>query len=173
MAKLYSTPGVYIEEKNAFTNSVVPVATAIPCFIGFTEKATRDHQSLSEKLFRISSFDEYNRYFGGPPLITYNVTLDPAAKDPIKVTPDAATQFYLYYSLKLYFNNGGRDCYIYSAGNYLKEKVYEQNGCWDGGKCFEITAQRTGTNYDCNPRTDIRLKNLKIITHFSSWLYLM
>ena len=48
MAKLYSTPGVYIEEKSAFTNSVVPVATAIPCFIGFTEKATRDHQSLTQ-----------------------------------------------------------------------------------------------------------------------------
>lgn len=30
------TPGVYIIEKNAFPNSVVEVATAIPAFIGHT-----------------------------------------------------------------------------------------------------------------------------------------
>jgi phage tail sheath protein FI len=33
------TPGVYIVEKNAFPNSVVEVPTAIPAFIGITEKA--------------------------------------------------------------------------------------------------------------------------------------
>ena len=117
MAKLYSTPGVYIEEKSAFTNSVVPVATAIPCFIGFTEKATRDHQSLTKQLVKIASFDEYIKYFGGKPLIKYDATFnDP--NDPIKVVPFKASQLYLYYSLKLYFNNGGGDCYIYSCGGY-------------------------------------------------------
>jgi predicted ribosomally synthesized peptide with nif11-like leader len=30
------TPGVYINEINAFPNSVVPVATAIPEFVGYT-----------------------------------------------------------------------------------------------------------------------------------------
>ena len=35
------TPGVYIVEKNAFPNSVVEVATAVPAFIGYTEKATK------------------------------------------------------------------------------------------------------------------------------------
>ena len=33
------TPGVYIVEKSAFPNSVVEVATAVPAFIGYTEKA--------------------------------------------------------------------------------------------------------------------------------------
>jgi len=33
------TPGVYIVEKSAFPNSVVEAATAIPAFIGITEKA--------------------------------------------------------------------------------------------------------------------------------------
>lgn len=35
----YKTPGVYIKEKNAFGNSVVEAETAIPVFIGLTEKA--------------------------------------------------------------------------------------------------------------------------------------
>lgn len=35
----YKTPGVYIKEKNAFGNSIVEAETAIPVFIGRTEKA--------------------------------------------------------------------------------------------------------------------------------------
>lgn len=115
MAKIYSTPGVYIEEKNAFSNSVVPVETAIPCFIGFTEIAKQNDQN---KLVKITSFLEFIEYFGGPPLVMYQVDFDSETDDSIVVTPDPATQFYLYYSLKLYFNNGGGDCYIYSAGLY-------------------------------------------------------
>lgn len=113
--------GVYIEEKNAFTNSVVAVPTAVPCFIGFTEKATRNHEPLTNQLVRIASFDEFNRYFGGAPKIKYDV----AFKDNIlgNITPYAATQFYLYYSLKLYFNNGGGDCYIFSVGSYGPKKL--------------------------------------------------
>lgn len=34
----YKTPGVYIKEKNTFGNSVVVAETAIPVFIGLTEK---------------------------------------------------------------------------------------------------------------------------------------
>ena len=39
MPTSYKTPGVYLVEKNAFPSSVVEVATAIPMFIGYTEKA--------------------------------------------------------------------------------------------------------------------------------------
>ena len=35
----FSTPGVYVIEKSLFPPSVAPVATAIPAFIGYTEKA--------------------------------------------------------------------------------------------------------------------------------------
>ena len=40
MAATYKTPGVYVEEIPKFPPSVAPVATAIPAFIGYTEKAT-------------------------------------------------------------------------------------------------------------------------------------
>lgn len=39
MARVLATPGVYIDEKSAFPNSAVPVPTAVPVFIGYTEKA--------------------------------------------------------------------------------------------------------------------------------------
>ena len=42
----YKTPGVYIVEKNAFPNSVVEVATAVPAFIGYTEKASNKGKPL-------------------------------------------------------------------------------------------------------------------------------
>ena len=35
----YKTPGVYVEEISLFPPSVAEVETAIPAFIGYTEKA--------------------------------------------------------------------------------------------------------------------------------------
>ena len=42
-----NTPGVYIDELNAFPNSVVPVATAVPAFIGYTPTAAYHHEADS------------------------------------------------------------------------------------------------------------------------------
>ena len=39
MATTYKTPGVYVEEISIFPPSVAQVETAIPAFIGYTEKA--------------------------------------------------------------------------------------------------------------------------------------
>lgn len=50
----YKTPGVYIKEKNAFGNFVVEAETAIPVFIGLTEKAQNGTESLKNKPVRIS-----------------------------------------------------------------------------------------------------------------------
>ena len=58
------TPGVYIEEKNAFPSSAVAVGTAIPVFIGYTEKATRAGKSLLHQATKIASFAEYVEIFG-------------------------------------------------------------------------------------------------------------
>ena len=58
------TPGVYIVEKNAFPNSVVEVATAVPAFIGYTERADNKGKSLKNKPWRISSMAEFHQYFG-------------------------------------------------------------------------------------------------------------
>ncbi len=124
MATVLATPGVYIEEKNAFTNSVVPVPTAIPCFIGFTEKATRDHKSLLNQIVKIASFDEYTRYFGGASKVKYTVAFDVADKPPIDLAVDNSegqTQYFMYNAMRLYYNNGGGDCYVISVGTYNNE----------------------------------------------------
>lgn len=65
MPTTLKTPGVYIEEKDAFGNSVVAVETAVPVFIGYTQNAQRNGKSLVGTPFKISSLKEYNDYFGG------------------------------------------------------------------------------------------------------------
>lgn len=64
MPTSYKTPGVYIQEENAFPNSAVAVETAVPVFIGYTEKALRNGKSLVRKPTRINSFAEYVEIFG-------------------------------------------------------------------------------------------------------------
>lgn len=60
----YKTPGVYVEEVSKLPPSVA-VETAIPVFIGHTEKADDVIPGdLNLKPKRISSLAEYERYFG-------------------------------------------------------------------------------------------------------------
>ncbi|MEM7104645.1 MAG: phage tail sheath C-terminal domain-containing protein [Bacteroidota bacterium] len=114
--KVYSTPGVYIEEKSAFPNTVVAVATAVPAFIGFTEKAIRGRKSLLNVPTRITSLAEYVSFFGGPPHTTFTVTPDEGTL--YKVEMDKETQFNMYRSIRLFYANGGGPCYIVSVGDY-------------------------------------------------------
>ena len=91
MAKVYATPGVYIEEKSAFPNSAVTVATAVPAFIGYTEIATRNNKPLTGIPTRISSFGEYLNYFGGSYTTQYTLNY-PAADAPFAVAADVPVQ---------------------------------------------------------------------------------
>lgn len=68
------TPGVYIVEKNAFPNSVVEAATAVPAFIGYTEKAKNGSKPLTNVPFKISSLAEFEQYFGGAPKPKFTIS---------------------------------------------------------------------------------------------------
>ena len=116
MGKVLATPGVYIEEKSAFSSSVVPVATAIPAFVGYTERATRGTKSLLNLPTRITSMAEYEELFGGPPNTMFTISADPKAG--YKLSADSGTRFLLHSSLRFYFSNGGGACYIVSIGDY-------------------------------------------------------
>jgi len=105
-------PGVYIEEVPAFPNAVVQVATSVPAFIGYTERAQNGAIDLSNVPFRISSMAEYEALFGGPPRL--RVVQDP--NDTTKLV--ATNRFLMHASMKLFFNNGGGYCYIVSVGDY-------------------------------------------------------
>lgn len=85
----YKTPGVYIVEQDAFPNSVVEVETAVPAFIGYTQKASNKGASLANKPWRITSMAQYLDYFGGGPEFEFYVsdvetTLNTAVADATK-----------------------------------------------------------------------------------------
>jgi len=132
MAGQEKTPGVYIREINAFPNSVVEVETAVPAFIGYTEKAMRGKKSLKDIPQRITSLAEYDQYFGGPPTTQFTFTA-PGANGEAFTLASASGRFYLYYGMRLFFDNGGGPCYIVSVGSYAdsidKDAILgEQNG---------------------------------------------
>ncbi len=114
MSKQYATPGVYIEEKNAFSNSVVAVGTAIPAFIGYTEKAQAGKRSLTNQPLRITSLVEYFSFFGGAPKTTFTVGADGG------LVADASSNYLMFRSLQLFYANGGGTAYIVSVGSYGK-----------------------------------------------------
>lgn len=117
MAKQYATPGVYIEEKSAFSNSVVSVATAVPAFIGYTAKAIAGRRDITNTPMRITSMVEYLSYFGGAPTTTYTLESD---GDNYGLSADEGSNYLMFRSLQLFFANGGGACYIVSVGSYGK-----------------------------------------------------
>ena len=107
------TPGVYINEIDAFPPSVAQVATAIPAFVGFTEDAT-----LFNVPTRISSLLEFEENFGGAPIPTSIVVELDANNIPTDNCSVTESVYELYHSMLLYFANGGGDCYIVTVGDY-------------------------------------------------------
>jgi len=125
MAENLKTPGVYIVEKDTGANAVVQVSTAVPAFIGFTEKAEINGKSFHMKPVQISSLSEYELFFGGSPTPIYTIKeVQGGNQDLVMngksyvIEQSQNSTFYLYNSLKLFFDNGGADCYIVSIGQY-------------------------------------------------------
>ncbi|QXE88239.1 phage tail sheath subtilisin-like domain-containing protein [Geomonas nitrogeniifigens] len=128
MATLYKTPGVYIEEIPKFPPSVAPVETAIPAFIGYTERADDvTPGDLTLKPTRISSLVEYEKYFGGAQkeqdinvdvqeTQVNGVTTD--LKATASLTEAARSKHVMYYAMQMFFANGGGPCYIVSVAPY-------------------------------------------------------
>lgn len=86
----YKTPGVYIKEKNAFGNSVVEAETAIPAFIGITEKAVNGTESLLGKPWKITSMTEFTTYFGGAPSPEFSISIADKTKNQDTSTDDTS-----------------------------------------------------------------------------------
>ncbi|KHK57318.1 hypothetical protein PI87_08850 [Ralstonia sp. A12] len=109
----YKTPGVYIPEPTAGETSVVPVPTAVPAFLGYTEKAV-----ATGELVRAASMADYEAQFGGPPPLafTYADLADLSNGGYVLQYPH---RFVLHASLQLYFANGGVPCFVMSVGSYV------------------------------------------------------
>lgn len=127
MPEILKTPGVYISEKDSGSNNVVQVPTAVPVFIGYSEKAEINGKSFSGKPVHITCFSDYENFFGIAPKPVFSIkefsgkeslySLKINNKSYILEQNDN-TNFMMYYSIKLFFDNGGADCYVISIGQY-------------------------------------------------------
>lgn len=134
----YKTPDVYVEEISLFPPSVAQVETAIPAFIGYTAKAT---EYASDDLLnvpkRIGSMLEFELYFGGAPAIDVG-TLELNAQNQVSLLT-LEDQYYLYESMRLFFSNGGGDCYIVAVGKY-GQTIQNGNGTTTPGFLLGLEA---------------------------------
>ncbi len=113
----YKTPGVYVEEISTLPPSVAEVSTAVPAFFGYTE--------AGKKVARINTLLDYETTFGkaNPAKFTVQTSenADTGLAEVASVTRDTSggeADYLMYYSLSLYFKNGGGSCYIVSVGSY-------------------------------------------------------
>ncbi|HAA14264.1 MAG TPA: phage tail protein [Cytophagales bacterium] len=113
----YKTPDVYVEEISKLPASVAQVETAIPAFIGYTERNTFAGKSYENKPTKITSLVEFEEIYGGAPPIAPTVTLN-SVTNAVEEVDLGSNTFYLYDSLRLFFDNGGGKCYIVSVGTY-------------------------------------------------------
>ncbi|MBP6825629.1 MAG: phage tail sheath subtilisin-like domain-containing protein [Saprospiraceae bacterium] len=140
MSGIYKTPGVYVEEIPKFPPSIAPVETAIPAFIGYTEKAIKNGQDITGKPTRIESIVEYETIFGGAPPQDVTVYLD---SDNNFARAETDNSFYLYDSLRMFYANGGGNCYIVSAGGYASSSGILQTEIEKGIKALELEDEPT------------------------------
>ena len=122
------TPGVIIVEKNPFPKSVEEVPTAVPAFIGYTAIAADGKASLINQPFKITSLSDYVKYFGEGPLTSFNLAVVKGGDgEPSEVfaQDDASyglslvsTNYLMWNSIRLFYQNGGSDCYVVSVGGY-------------------------------------------------------
>ena len=121
-----STPGVYVQEISTFPPSVAEVETAIPAFIGYTEKA--DQSAAGDLVMvpnKITCLSDFEYFYGGPPTetddsITINVKDHGSNNYDITFgyTDAKRSNYNLYYSIQHFYANGGGTCYIVSVKTY-------------------------------------------------------
>ena len=123
------TPDVYIEEISVFPPSVAEVETAIPAFIGYTEKATEDvdndlilRPTKIYLVYGVSSSTSAGRKRRNSPV---TATADGGEALRCRRTERRASplSFLLYFAVKMFFDNGGGKCYIVSVGATRRRRV--------------------------------------------------
>jgi phage tail sheath protein FI len=76
---------------------------------------------LKDKPTRITSMLDYAKYFGGAPEVSVTQVDIDNSNNFQQAT--MSTKFYMYDSLRLFYANGGGDCYITSVGIYSEGSV--------------------------------------------------
>ncbi|WP_315833149.1 phage tail sheath family protein [Bradyrhizobium prioriisuperbiae] len=150
-----TTPGVYVTEFSAFPNSIPGVATAIPAFIGYTEKCEVSGKPAFFTPFLINSLADYKAIFGD----AFNSVYDMSETDPDKnaVTADNCdfsadiwdatsskyvTKYYVYTREKALFSpmtadiDLGKKAGLPTYNLYDCLRMFYANG---GGTCYVVS----------------------------------
>lgn len=129
------TPGVYVTEAEAFPPTVVGVETAIPAFIGYTQKAEINGNAVYNQPVKIGSLADFVAVFGAGFKPAYRIEDAPAnaaetgdydfkVPDPnatiryFVLTQTGVSGFNLHNSMRLFYANGGGTCHVVSVGDY-------------------------------------------------------
>lgn len=145
------TPGVYVEEVLTLPPSVAEVSTAVPAFVGYTQKAiTREQVPLHLKPVKIFSLMDYENLFGTTTAEdnglsvyikdTYNGSNLTSRVIEAKINADdrdELSRHNLYYAMQLYFANGGGPCYVVSVGLLTETIVLNAVGDDNSGGLLE------------------------------------
>ncbi len=127
MVSSFKTPGVYIQEIAKFPPSVVPVETAIPAFLGYTEQTNYQGEDLLNRPVAVDSFLEFELIFGSaPPVGNFTVSVDADGNVLDGITDPYQgnlARFRLAYALRHFYDNGGGKCYLVSLGDYATSSV--------------------------------------------------
>ncbi len=157
----FKTPGVYVQEIQKLPPSIAAVETAIPVFIGYTEKAI-DERGEDLKLVpkRIDSLLKFEEHFGLPhPESQINVTVKESngVLTEVKVERGSPSPYMMHYGMQMFYANGGGECYVVSVGDFTNGLVTQGdliNGLTQSEKIDEITlilfpdAQSLGSSGD-------------------------
>ncbi len=104
-------PGVYTQEIPTLPPTVGVIPSAVPVFIGYTEKAKSKGESLNGIPTRIKSMREYEDWFGGPSTVKMNIEIDDRASNQrrpeVKVASVEGFNYKMHYAMLLYYANGG------------------------------------------------------------------
>ncbi|MEO1437481.1 MAG: phage tail sheath C-terminal domain-containing protein [Bacteroidota bacterium] len=101
-------PGVYIEETNPTVTSIAQVETAIPAFIGCTQRGPIMQPTP------ITNLAEFEQIFGGPEKAKIAIEVGSSISSTISLDNNGI----LHYTLAQYFQNGGGPCFITSIGSF-------------------------------------------------------
>lgn len=155
------TPGVYITELPAFPPSIVGVQTAVPVFIGYTEKALDpvSNKPIYLQPTALSSLADYQSYFGYGFRPKFSIvagssndydfmastgTGGPSDMGYYKLEQSADSTFYMYNALRLFYANGGGNCYVVSVSNYNGDLNNSQTTATDSGTTIQVADLQAG-----------------------------
>jgi len=103
---------------NDETAQLQEAPSALPVFIGFTEKANSGERACYQIPVLIKDLQEYEQVFGQPQFARFHVATRQAAPYYTLSSDPGVENCVMALSLRHYFLNGGGPCYVISVDNY-------------------------------------------------------